>query len=303
MSQKDERQKAILKARKLRDRAVGAGSTEGEVDFAMKQLGELMDTFNLTMDEISLAGETCKKVVIEYSDGGTFKLGTVTVAVARFCDCVTYYQKRSNGYKRDAEGKIKRSAPRRDYWGNEKPGHLLKEKPTYENHFYGIDSDAETAAYLMELIREAARTSLKEFQKSETYKNYGGSRLQLTKSFIDGYASRMVSRLNEMKRHREEELEKAREAREEMGEGNLDHERAAHERRKGNSTSLILLKEKKVEDDFKAQFGWKVKYRSGGGGGSWNGTGRSAGSGAADKVNLSRPVGNGGGHSGQRLLG
>jgi hypothetical protein len=294
MSQKDERQKAIEKARKLRDRAHGAGSSETEVEFAMKQFGELMDTFNLTMDEIHLSGQQCKKIEITHHEGAVFHLGTVAVAVANFCDCVTYRSNACKVQKRTKDGKLV---------FDKQTGRPHYEKAGYTNHFYGLEQDAEMAAFLMELIRESALAAVKDFKRTDTYKTYHSSKTILTKSFVDGFASRMVRRLNEMKQEREDELEKAREAREEMGEGNLDAERAAHERRKGNSTDLVALKDKKVKDDFKAQFGWSVKYRTTrrGGGGSW--AGRSHGASAADKVNLSRPVGNGGGYSGQLRLG
>lgn len=304
MSQKDERKAAIEKARKLRDRAACGGSSEAEIEVSMRKFGELMDTFNLTMDEISLAGEECKKVELSYDDGRTFRLGTVAVAIANFCDCICYRTEKSAGYKLNADGSIKHSAGGYDKHGRWQRSRPLKQKPIYTNHFYGLSSDAETAAFLMEMVRNCAIQMLKDFKKTETYKTYSGSRLSLTKSFVDGFASRIVMRLNMMKRDREQELEKAREARAEMGEhsSTLDAERAAHERRAGRSTDLVALKEAKVKDDFKRQFGWSVKYgRSRSGGSSY--TGRSAGAEAGEKVNLSRPIGNGGGHSGQLKLG
>lgn len=294
MSQKDERQKAIEKARKLRDRAHGAGSSETEVEFAMKQFGELMDTFNLTLDEIHLAGQECKMIEVTHYEGTVFHLGTVAVAVANFCDCVTYRTSKSKVQKRTKDGKLV---------FDKQTGRPHYEKAGYTSHFYGLDQDVEMAAFLMELIRESAVNATKEFKKSDAYKSYGGNKMPFTKAFVDGFASRMVRRLNEMKAKREDELEAARQAREEMGEGSLDAERAAHERRKGNSTDLVELKDKKVKDDFKAQYGWTVKYRTSRRGGYSGWSGRSHGAAAADKVNLSRPVGNGGGHSGQLRLG
>lgn len=297
MSQKDERQKAIEKARKLRDRAHGAGSSESEVEFAMKQFGELMDTFNLTMDEIHLAGEECKMVEVTHYEGTVFHMGTVAVAVANFCDCVTYRSSTRKIQKRTKDGKLV---------FDKQTGRPHYEKAGYTSHFYGLSQDAEMAAFLMELIRESAVQAVKDFKNTEAYKNHTYSKTALTKGFVDGFSSRMVRRLNELKFERESELEKAREAREEMGEDatTLDAERAAHERRKGNSTDLVALKDKKVKDDFKAKYGWTVKYRTsrrGGAGYGW--AGRSHGASAADRVNLSRPVGNGGGHSGQLRLG
>jgi hypothetical protein len=295
MSQKDERQKAIEKARKLRDRAHGAGSSETEVEFAMKQFGELMDTFNLTMDEIHLAGQQCKMIEVTHYEGSVFHLGTVAVAVANFCDCVTYRSEKRKVQKRRADGSL---------IYDKMTGRPHYEKAGYTSHFYGLDQDVEMAAFLMEMIREAAVNATKEFKKSDAYKNYSGNKTPFTKAFVDGFASRMVRRLNAMKHEREDELEKARQAREEMGEGSLDAERAAHERRKGNSTDLVALKDKKVKDDFKAQFGWTVKYRTSRSGGYGSGySGRQHGAAAAERVNLSRPVGNGGGYSGQRRLG
>ena len=174
------------------------------------------------------------------------------------------------------------------------------EKREYTNHFYGISSDAETAAYLMEMVRATLDTMLGDFKKSETYQTYKGSRTSLTKSFVDGFAGRISRRLYELHEQRLEELERARQARQQDGESEqeLDANRAAHLPRAGESTDIVTLKDAKINNDFRAKFGWAVKYRSvRTGGSSW--TGRSAGHGAADKVNLSRPVGNGGGHSGQ----
>lgn len=298
MSQKDERNKAIEKVRKLRDRAHGMGSSESEVEFAMKTMGELMDTFEITMDEVSLAAEECKKVEVKHDLGAVFHLGTVSVAVAKFCDCVVY---RTTGSKRQKRNKAGELVYGKNSRGQLKPHY---EKPSYISHFYGITSDAETAAYLMEMVRSAAVSMTNDFKKTETYKNYVGNKMSLTKSFVDGFASRIVRRLEELKDQREAELEKSRQARQEMGENTntLDAERVAHMHRQGKSTDLIALKDQKVKDDFKKTFGWSVKYRTGrSGGGSY--TGRAAGAGAADKVNLSRPIGNGGGYSGQLKLG
>ncbi len=297
MSQKDERNKAIGKVRKLRDRMASTGSSEAEIETSMRVMGQLMDTFDITMDEVSLAAEECKKVEVSHNDGSVFHLGTVSVAVANFCDCVVYRTTGSKVQKRDRNGDL--------VYGKDTKGRLKPhyEKPVYTSHFFGIESDAETAAYLMEMIRSAAKSMLKDFQKTDTYKSYHSSKTGLTKSFVDGFASRIVRRLDELKSQREEEVVRAREARAEMGEDQtvLDTEVAVRERRAGRSTDLVALKDKKVKDDFKEKFGWSVKYRTTHtGGGSWSG--RQAGASAADNVNLSRPIGNGGGHSGQRQL-
>ena len=91
MTQQDERNKAIARVRKLRARASGQGSSEAEVEFAMRAMGELMDTFAITMDEVSLSAEECVEVCVSHHLGSLFKLGTVAVSVAKFCDCLTYY--------------------------------------------------------------------------------------------------------------------------------------------------------------------------------------------------------------------
>ncbi len=294
MSQKEERQKAIETARKLHARAMNEGSSENEVEFAMKRFGETMDTFNLTMDEIHLSGLECKEIKVTHSEGATFHLGTVAVAIANFCDCVVYRRGGPKVQKRTKDGQLVY---------DKKNGRPHYEKATYTNHFYGLEQDAEMAAFLMELVRAAAVNASDDFKKTEAYKTSSVSKTALTKGFVDGFAARIVRRLNELKEQREAEMEKARAAREEMGEGNLDAERAAAERRAGRSTDLVLLKDKKVKDDFKAQFGWEVKYRNTRTSYGTGWAGRSHGGAAADNVNLSRPVGNGGGYSGQRLLG
>lgn len=299
MSQTTERNKAIEKVRKLRDRMNGAGSSEAEVEFAMTKMGELMDTFNITMDEVSLAGEECKLVTIENKNGSVFNLGTVAVAVAEFCDCVTYYSQGPKVQKTRADGTL--------VYGRDSRGRLRPhyEKRVRRNNFFGIEAEAETAAYLMEMIINSAVKAVKEFKKTPEYKSYVGNKTVHTKSFVDGFASRLCYRLREMKDQREEELEAARQARAEMGEDEsvLDAERVAKMRRRGESTDLVALKEEKVKDDFKEQFGWTPTYRTSRAGSYGSYSGRNAGRGAADNVNLSRPVGSGGGHSGQKLLG
>lgn len=299
MSQKDERKKAIEKVRKMRDRALGAGSSENEVNKAMEVMGELMDTFDITMDEVSLAAEECKMVQVTHHLGSVFHLGTVTVAIAKFCDCVVYRTSGSKIQKRDRAGNLVYG---RDARGRMKPHY---EKASYTSNFYGIESDAETAAYLMELVRAAAVTMTEDYKKTVEYKTYVGSKTSLTKSFVDGFSMRLIRRLEELKAQRETELDRARAARAEMGENQqtLDAEAAAAQRRAGRSTDLIALKDAKVKDDFKAKYGWTVKYRNTryGYGGSY--TGRAAGASAADTVNLSRPIGNGGGYGGQLQIG
>lgn len=298
MSQRDERQKAIEQVRKLRDRLNGQGSSEAEIEFSMRRMGQLMDTFDITMDEVSLAAEECKSVELSHTLGSVFHLGTVAVAVAKFCDCVVFRREGSKVQKRDRNGNL--------VYGKDARGRMRPhfEKPVYTNVFHGIESDAETAAYLMELIRNSVVKMLEDYKKTGEYKGYDGSKTVLTKSFVDGFASRIVRRLETLKAEREEEIERARQARAEDGEDqrSLDAEAAAHERRKGNSTDLVALKDQKVKDSFKAKYGWTVKYRTGrrSGGGSY--TGRAAGHSAANNVNLSRPIGNGGGYSGQRQL-
>lgn len=294
MSQKDERAKAIDKVRKLRDRMAGAGSSENEIETSMKVMGQLMDTFAITMDEVSLAAEECKLVSVDHFEGNTFRLGTVSVAIANFCDCVTYYNAKGKVQKRDKAG---------ERVFDKHNGRPHYEKAGFTNNFFGIESDAETAVYLMEMVRASALKAVAEFKKTATYKECHGSKTMLTKSFVDGFAHRLIRRLDELKDEREAEVVRAREARAEMGEDQqvLDVEVVIHERRKGHSTDLVALKDKKVKDDFKAKFGWTVKYRSSrSGGGSYSG--RAAGASAADNVNLSRPIGNGGGYSGQRQL-
>jgi hypothetical protein len=304
MSQKDERQAAIQKVRKLLSQQVERGATEGQADMAMRKAGELMDAFDITLDEVSLAEQGTKKVVIKSQDGRTYRMGTVSFAIGRFCDCLSYVDTRRPAQKRNKAGELLYSTPRYDKYGRYHRRRPLMEKPVYENHYFGLEPDADTAAYLLEVCREAAKTAVAEFKKTETYKNYEGSKLSLTKSFVEGFASRLVHRINDLKGQREEELARAREARMEMGDldqASADAEVAAHERRAGRSTDLVALKHKKVENDFKEQFGWVPKSkRSHTGASSW--TGRQAGGGAAERVNLSRPVG-GGNHSGTLRIG
>lgn len=300
MSHTEERNKAISLIRKLSSQTIDRGCTEGQAEQAMKKIGALLQQFNLSMDEVSLAAEECKEIRVSIgSTKGNRVSKSTAVAVAKFCDCVVYISKDSPGYARNPDGSVKYG--RASKYARLRP---LKVRGDSKLVFFGLTSDVEMAAYLMETIMAASETSLKEFKKTPEYINFKGHRLAATKSFEHGFASRTSARLNTMKEELEDQLQRAREARVEMGEATTAEmaEEAAKKSGMFKGTDLVIMKQKKVEENFKSKFGWSIKYRQDGGRGPSDYTASSAGRNAANSVNLSRPVG-GGGYSSQLRLG
>jgi hypothetical protein len=137
--------------------------------------------------------------------------------------------------------------------------------------FFGMPEDTDMAIYLCQVISQAFVGEYRDFQKTEKFRNlkacgYHGKRI--ITSFSHGMARTISNRLYELARTRKQEALKP-----------------------STGTSLVLIKEAKVEEEFQ-QLGLKLITRKTTRRITVEG-GYSAGQTAGGNVNLNRPVGAG----------
>ena len=242
----DELTRIKKKVHALLSKTVENGCSEAEAMAAAQKAGELMDFYNLQITDIDIRDTKCKHLKIELATVIGGKLDGCIVAIGRFCDSKTWF---SRGYKIYG-GPIQRGG-------------------TY--NFFGLEQDVEMAEYIYKILEHAVESELKTFKKTDTYKN-AHRKKAATKSFSNAFASRIYTRLNEMKKVREAELDR----------------KAAEMERTGRS--IMVVKQDHIEMEFEQELGFtlttrKVTSRS------YNRDAYAAGSDAANRVNINKGVG------------
>jgi hypothetical protein len=262
-SQKDELAKVKARIRALSEKTTSQGCSEHEAMIAADMVGRLLSQYNLTMDEVSIREEKCVHVKVPLGLKRWHSGLNFIQAVANFCDL--------------------------RYW---RTGCYRGSLGIYIN-FYGLEPDVQMGKYLVEMILSAQAAEHRSFRRTEIYHQAANGR-RATSSFKNGFATRIHTRMNTLKRERDAELR--------VREEQLKAERAAspgapHSPSPAASTgtSLIVLKGQVVTHEFEAfkkQSGLRLvstysKARVSNGG-SYN-----AGSEAGGRVNLNRPLGGG----------
>jgi Protein of unknown function (DUF2786) len=222
------REAALNRIRALQAKTVENGATEEEAMSAAKKAGELMDKYGIESTEAELRDESCVQGVHGAERLKMHESQWVAATLARYC-----------GVK---------------VWKN-------RAKLT----FFGLPVDVEIATFLMRVIEGAMNRSWKEFQKSEGYDMHAlvFTTRQNRLSFMDGMATRINQRLEQMLKDREAEH---------------------HNTMTG--TSLVVVKNAIVTEQF-AKLGMKLgkakaKHYAMGSAAAYG-----AGKAAGDKVNLS----------------
>lgn len=258
MSQHEERAKAILRIRKLMDQTTDRGRTEGEMNQAMEQMGKLLTTFNLSMNEVAIRGQEFTTIIVDTGSVKSNAMVNCVMGLARFCDVKVWFTgARKSGYKFDSAGRYRAS----------------KAVTNKMYNFFGAKQDVEMAEFLYKMIDNSLKSETAQFMKSGAYQSLKGIRGQKKSalhSFGLGFASRVYWRLTEMKREMEKEIHAA----------------------ESGPTDLILIKSKVVEEEFK-NLGLGLRKSTYQRSGANNSTGFAAGSSAGNKINLSRPVNTG----------
>ncbi|MBN9560507.1 MAG: DUF2786 domain-containing protein [Alphaproteobacteria bacterium] len=235
MSQNDELTRVKTRIKALTEKTVARGCTEAEAMAAAEMVGRLLERYALTMEEVDVRQEPC--VQVEVSIGGQRRrpIDVCVPAIARFCDCKVWLTR-------------------------------VEQQASYV--FFGFETDAGLAAYLVAVIDRAIKTELAGFRNSRT--SLAGTVLRrASASFQHGMAARVAERLEAMLADRE----------------------AAVAGQRSTGTALIVLRHQVVEDAFRAS---KIRLHVLVGLTLRQNAAFRAGRVAGERVHLNRPVGNGG---------
>jgi hypothetical protein len=162
----------IGKIRKLCQLTVEKGCSEGEAMNAATRVGELLQTYNLTIDKVFLDKQDCVRYDIPVGRRRVHPIDGCVMAIADMCDCKMW---RNVGYKQN-----------------------------YSYGVFGLETDVEMCKYLYSFIYQAIENETNNFKLSEEYLNAFCHRKSLTVSFQHGMSHRIASRLREMADERHE---------------------------------------------------------------------------------------------------
>jgi len=157
------------------------GCTENEAMVAMSKAGELLDQYNLSLDEITLHEEQCRRITIYTGRSASDSMKHVISPIAEYIDGIGWNSR-------------------------------VYDNNRYEvrYNFFGTEQDVEIAEYLYHLIENTMRIETNSFKTTETYKNavyVSGGRRRATTSFQRGFVRRIRERLDEMKKQQHRKLE------------------------------------------------------------------------------------------------
>jgi hypothetical protein len=265
MTQNNELANVKRRIRALTEKTVENGATEAEAMLAMTKVGELLEQYNLSMNEVTLRQEVCTTLRYETNSKHTSAGVDTCVMVGSFC-----------GLK---------------VW-------ITRSRMGIVINYFGLESDAQMAMYLTELIEKSYQTSYQAFKLTDTYVTYSGHRRSLNTNFLRGYVSMINMKLGELRKERlDRERESAKYHAERAVKVQASDEAKVEFARQTTGTALIsIAKDRFVEEEF-AKMGMKLRTTYRQQSGSYNGSARAAGSEAGRNVNLSRPINNRGGGS------
>jgi hypothetical protein len=110
---------------------------------------------------------------------------------------------------------------------------------------FGLEPDVQMAEYLMHVVASALSWEEARYRQSADYARAKVPPQAALRSFRIGFADRLAARLDELGSHRRAAEQAAREAAQ-------DAAQAAAARTGTSGTALVLLKERKIEDGFRA---------------------------------------------------
>lgn len=172
----DELEKVKQRIHHLSLKTVSNGCTESEALAAAETIGKMLTTYNLTLDEVTLSDEPCITRYFEYNRKRSHPVNFCILAIADFCDCISWFSLDSQHHEGSAAG------------------------------FFGIESDVEMALYLTDHLKKAIDSETKKYKQSEDYLYNsidGGHRRSKTVNFQKGMANRLSIRIYAMARNKE----------------------------------------------------------------------------------------------------
>jgi len=231
--------KVIEKVRKLCNMTVDNGCTEGEAIAAAEKISELMKVYNLSLDRVFLDSHKCITKTINITGQNRDFMNVCCLAIARMCDCKVWFERY-----------IDRSS-----WV-----------------YFGLETDAEMAHYLHDLIKTAVKNETERFKKSDKYRKRNIHGRRLVSSFQKGMTLCIARRLRTManQRHAEEKTE------------------SINQIFKNTGTDIVIVKRDKLESEFE-KLGIRLVTHS------YNYSisdhhSYTSGKDAGEKVNLNRPI-------------
>jgi len=249
------------------------GATEAEAHLALTKVGELLEQYNLNMDEISLRQEICVNERFVLRGKTRNAAFSCLMALGKLCQLTVWHNRR---YDRQIT-----------------------------LHMFGLEQDVALAKFLLGMIESAEVAAAVTFRKSDTYKNFHAHRKIATSNFRQGFASRLSTRILDIHRENREREERAAEFHAAQMAGNMlgqsDAARMAQAEQTTGTALISLAKDKYVDEEFK-KLGIKLHTVT-----TYNRSrndynSRQAGVNAANTVNLTRPIANSGAGSSVLML-
>ena len=155
----------------LRAKTIDRGCTEQEAMAAAAKVAQLLDRYDLSLDELAVRKSECAGATIETGRRRRAPIDACVQPVADFCDCTA--------------------------WSEEAPGGELRVV------FFGLKADVEAARFLHDMIEAAFETESAAFRRSKIYQDlYGGERRTALNSFQIGLAGGINRKLNTLKNAR-----------------------------------------------------------------------------------------------------
>jgi hypothetical protein len=156
----------------LRSKTTVNGCTEAEALLAAAKVAELLDRYDLALTDVEIRDAPCERREYETYRKKRIPLDDCVGAVANFCDCRVWREKKPAGEARYV--------------------------------FFGLRSDIEVAHYLTELIDNAVRAELGRYKNSAEYRRFRNQdRHVANSSFTLGMVASIANKLTAMKGERD----------------------------------------------------------------------------------------------------
>jgi len=168
----DALDKLVARIEALRAKTVVNGCTEEEALAAAAKVAELLDRYDLSLDDVALRAAPCEERAYEPGRKKRIPLEECIGAVADFCGCRAWRERTPDG------------------------------GPRYV--FFGLAADVAVAHYLIELIDTAVRAELGRYKTSREYQAFRHQERHLVNaSFALGMVGSIADKLTAMKAERD----------------------------------------------------------------------------------------------------
>lgn len=159
--------------RGLRAKTTDNGCTEAEALSAAAKVAELLDRYDLSLSDVEVRHAQCEQRAYETRRRKRIPLDDCIGAIANFCDCRAWREKKQSGNARYV--------------------------------FFGQRSDIEVAHYLSELIDNTVRFELGRYKNTAAYRHHlrHQDRYVANSSFTLGMVASIADKLTAMKKERD----------------------------------------------------------------------------------------------------